>query len=104
MAQLRIPLDSTRFSKGMSWKEYMAQMGDTQKRTEENYNKATLSEDEKKFFAGVKCVKYGMMLADNWCGDVHSNSPLIARVVESVRSAELRGVLRDQKLGFTDWF
>ena len=104
MAQLRIPLDSTRFSKGMSWKEYMAQMGDTQKRTEENYNKATLTEDEKKFFAGVKGVKYVLMLAENWCGDVHRNSPLIARVVESIPGAELRVFLRDQNLDITDCF
>jgi len=104
MAQLRIPLDSTRFSKGMSWKEYMAQMGDTQKRTEENYNKATLTEDEKKFFAGVKGVKYVLMLAENWCGDVHRNSPLIARVIESIPGAELRVFLRDQNLDITDCF
>ena len=37
MAQLKIPLDSQRFSKGLTWKDYMAQMGDTKARTEENY-------------------------------------------------------------------
>src|SRR5213595_1527762 len=104
MAQLRIPLDSTRFSKGMTWKEYMGQMGDTQKRTEENYNKATLTEDEKKFFAGVKGVKYVLMLAENWCGDVHRNSPLIARVIESMPSCELRVFLRDANPDLRDAF
>jgi len=104
MAQLRIPLDSTRFSKGMTWKEYMAQMGDTQKRTEENYNKATLTEDEKKFFAGVKGVKYVLMLAENWCGDVHRNSPLIAHIVEAMPGAELRVFLRDQNADLRDTF
>jgi len=34
MAQLTVPVDSARFSKGMTWKDYMAQMGETQKRTE----------------------------------------------------------------------
>ena len=38
MAQLRIPMDDARFSKGLSWKDYMAQMGDTQARTESNYS------------------------------------------------------------------
>ena len=37
MAQLRIPLDAARFGKGLTWKDYMAQMGDTRGRTEENY-------------------------------------------------------------------
>ena len=33
MAQLKIPIDAQRFSKGLSWKDYMAQMGDTMART-----------------------------------------------------------------------
>jgi len=104
MAQLRIPLDATRFSKGMTWKEYMGQMGDTQARTSENYNKATLTDDERKFFSGVTDVKYVLMLAENWCGDVHRNSPLVARIVEAMPGAELRVFFRDQNLDLTDCF
>jgi thioredoxin family protein len=104
MAQLRIPLDSTRFSKGMTWKEYMAQMGDTRQRTEDNYNKATLSDDERKFFSSVTGVRHVLMLAENWCGDVHRNSPLVARIVEAIPGAELRVFLRDQNLDITDCF
>ena len=104
MATLQVPLDNARFSKGLSWKDYMAQMGDTQKRTEENYNRATLTDDEKKFFGGVKGVKYVMMLAENWCGDVHRNSPLVARIVEAIPGAELRVFLRDQNLDITDCY
>src|SRR6185503_15170843 len=96
MAQLKIPLDATRFSKGMTWKEYMAQMGDTQARTQENYNKATLTDEERKFFSGVTDVKYILMLAENWCGDVHRNSPLVARIAEAMPGAELRVFFRDQ--------
>ena len=40
MAQLRIPVDAQRFEKAMSWKDYVAQMGDTRARTEENYHNA----------------------------------------------------------------
>jgi len=104
MAQLQIPLDSARFSKGMTWKDYMAQMGDTQKRTEENYNRANLTDEEKKFFSDVKGVKYVLMLAENWCGDVHRNSPLIAKIIEAIPGAELRVFLRDQNLDITDCF
>ena len=104
MAQLTVPVDSARFSKGMTWNDYMAQMGETQKRTEDNYNKASLSADDKKFFSGVKGVKYVLMLAENWCGDVHRNSPLIARIVESIPGAELRVFLRDQNLDITDCY
>src|SRR5260370_404264 len=96
MAQLRIPLDAQRFSKGLSWKDYMAQMGDTRARTEDNYAKAALTAEEQKAFSGMSGVKYAMMLAENWGGDVHRNSPLIAHVCES-----LPGCQRPRAVGWT---
>ena len=102
MAQLTVPLDSQRFSKGMTWKDYMAQMGDTRERTEGNYAKSALTDDEKKFFGSVSGVRYVMMLAENWCGDVHRNSPLIAHICDAIPGAELRVFLRDQNADLRD--
>ena len=104
MAQLTIPLDAKRFATGLLWKDYMAQMGDTRARTEENYAKSVLTDDERKFFGGVKNVKYAVMLAENWCGDVHRNSPLLAHVCEAVPGCELRVFLRDQATDLRDTF
>src|SRR6266508_4621207 len=89
MGQLRIPLDAQRFATGMTWKDYMAQMGDTRARTEDNYAKSVLTEEERKFFSGVGQVKYALMLAENWCGDVHRNSPLLAHICEAMTDCEL---------------
>jgi hypothetical protein len=104
MAQLKIPLDTARFTTGLTWKDYMAQMADTKARTEENYQKSSLTPDERKFFSGVKNVKYVLMLAENWCGDVHRNSPLIANIVEAIPGCELRVFLRDQATDLRDTF
>jgi hypothetical protein len=104
MAQLRIPLDTKRFETGLTWKDYVAQMGDTRARTEDNYAKSVLTEEERKFFAGVTQVRYVLMLAENWCGDVHRNSPLVAHVVEAMPNAEMRVLFRDQNLDLTDCF
>ena len=104
MAQLKIPMDSQRFATGMTWKDYMAQMGDTRARTEDNYAKSVLTEEERKFFGGVNQVRYVVMLAENWCGDVHRNSPLVAHVCEAMQGAELRVFFRDQNLDLTDCF
>jgi hypothetical protein len=104
MAQLRIPLDAQRFGSGLTWKEYMAQMGDTRARTEANYDKAALTDEERKFFGAVDQVRYVLMLAENWCGDVHRNSPLIARITEAMPQCELRVFFRDQNLDLTDCF
>jgi len=104
MAQLRIPLDAARFAKGLTWKDYMAQMGDMRARTEDNYQKAALTDEERKFFGGVTQVRYILMLAENWCGDVHRNSPLIARIAEAMPNCDLRVFFRDQNLDLTDCF
>lgn len=104
MAQLRIPLDAKRFETGLTWKDYVAQMGDTRARTEDNSAKSVLTADERKFFSGVTQVRYVLMLAENWCGDVHRNSPLIAHLVEAMPNAEMRVFFRDQNLDLTDCF
>jgi hypothetical protein len=104
MAQLTIPLDAKRFATGLTWKDYVAQMGDMRARTEENYQKATLTEDERKFFGGLGQVRSMLMLAENWCGDVHRNSPMIARIVEAMPGTELRVFFRDQNPDLTDCF
>ncbi len=104
MAQLRIPLDAQRFATGMTWKDYVAQMGDTRARTEDNSAKSVLTEEERKFFSGISHVKYVMMLAENWCGDVHRNSPLIAHICDVIPNCELRVFLRDQNADLRDTF
>jgi hypothetical protein len=104
MAQLRIPLDAQRFSKGLNWKDYMAQMGDTKARTEQNYKASELTPDEKKFFGTINQVPYAMMLAENWCGDVHRNSPLIAHVCEAMQHCDLRVFFRDKETDLRDTF
>src|SRR5216684_8247102 len=102
MAQLTIPLDAKRFATGLTWKDYMAQMGDTRARTEQNYVNSKLTDEEQKFFGGVTGVKYVLMLAENWCGDVHRNSPLIAHICEAMPGCELRVFLRDQNADLRD--
>jgi hypothetical protein len=104
MAQLRIPLDVNRFATGLTWKDYMAQMGDTRARTEGNYAKSGLTDEEKKAFGALSGVRYAMMLAENWCGDVHRNSPLIAHVCDALPGCELRVFLRDKEADLRDTF
>ena len=104
MAQLVIPMDSKRFATGLTWKDYMAQMGDTRARTENNYAKSALTDDERKFFGSVTGVKYVIMLAENWCGDVHRNSPVLARICEAMPGCDLRVFFRDKNLDITDCY
>ena len=78
----------------------------TQARTEDNYGKTKLTDEERKFFSGSALgkVKYAVILAENWCGDVHRNSPLLAHVCEAMPNCELRVFFRDQNLDITDLY
>jgi Thioredoxin len=49
-------------------------------------------------------VRYALMLAENWCGDVHRNSPMLARIVEAMPHCELRVFFRDQNMDLTDLY
>jgi hypothetical protein len=104
MAQLRIPLDAQRFATGLTWKDYLAQMGDTRARTEEYSQRAVLTAEERTFFSGLGQVRYALMLAENWCGDVHRNAGLLAHIAEAMPNCELRVFFRDQNLDLTDTF
>jgi hypothetical protein len=104
MAQLRIPLDAQRFATGLTWKDYVAQMGDSRARTEDNHHKSALTEEERRFFGGIGQVRSILMFAENWCGDVHRNSPLIAHIAEAMPNCELRVFFRDKHLDLMDCF
>jgi uncharacterized protein YdaT len=101
---LKIPLDAQRFAKGMTWKDYLAQMGDTKARPEENSHHAALTEDERRFFSSIRQARHALMLAENWCGDVHRNSPMLARIVEAMPNCDLRVFFRDENLDLADAF
>lgn len=104
MAQLNIPLDMQRFATGMTWQDYLAQMGNTRARTADNYQKAALTDTEQNFFSGLNQVRFGLMLAENWCGDVHRNSPMLARICEALPQCELRVLFRDKNSDLTDLY
>jgi len=104
MAQVKIPIDAQRFATGLTWKDYLAQMGDTRARTEENYQRASVTDEERKFFSGLGQVRYALMLAENWCGDVHRNSPMLARIAEAMPGCDLRVFFRDQNADLRDAF
>src|SRR5438552_7832779 len=82
----------------------MTQSAHTRARTAENYAKSALTEEERKFFSGIGQARYVLMLAENWCGDVHRNSPLIAHICEAMPNCELRVFLRDQEPDLRDTF
>ena len=104
MTQLQIPLDEKLFKTGLSWADYMAKMGDNRARTAENYGKCALTDEERAFFGGLNQTPYGLMIAEAWCGDVHRNSPMLARIAEAIPGFELRVLARDEHAELSNCF
>ena len=104
MAQIQLPLDEKRFKSGLLWPEYLAQMGDNRARTEQFYQQCALTDEERSFFSKLTQPRYGLMVAEAWCGDVHRNSPMIARIAEALPNFEMRVLQRDKNLDLTDCF
>ena len=65
-----------------------------------NYQKSALTEDERKFFSGVKNVRYVIMLAENWCAVTSTGTRRSSRTSSNDPNAELRVFLRDQARTF----
>lgn len=104
MTQLQIPLDQKRWDKGLSWADYLAQMGDHRARTAENYEKCALTAEERAFFSSLHQTPYGLMIAEAWCGDVHRNSPMLARIAEAIPGFQLRVLARDEHSDLSNCF
>lgn len=92
-----------RFEQGMTYAEYKAQMTRNRERLEETERTLVLPTEDVQFFAQLPEPLNVLVLAEDWCGDVINNVPVLARLAESGR-LNLRFFLRDQNLDIMDQY
>jgi hypothetical protein len=88
-----------RFSKGITYDQWMEQIDRNQARFQENYDEFTLSEDDARAFKALvekaegpaKCLALG----EPWCPDVFRGLPVMAHIAEA-SGMDLRIFFRDQ--------
>jgi hypothetical protein len=89
-------IDRARFDKGLTYDAYKEQMTRNRDRLEENERKVDLStEDVAAFRALPRPVKV-VVLAEDWCGDVIANLPVLGRLSKESGKLDVRIFLRDQ--------
>lgn len=93
-----------RFEQGMTYEAYKAQMTRNRERLEENERTLALAEDEIAFFAELPQRLNVLVLAEDWCGDVINNLPVLGRLAEASGKLNLRIFLRDQNLDLMDQY
>lgn len=93
-----------RFGQGMGYIDYKEQMTRNRDRLEENEGSVRLDPDDLAFFAGLPQPLNVLVLAEDWCGDVIANLPVLARLAEESGRLNLGIFLRDQNLDLMDQY
>lgn len=88
------------FEAGMTYDQYKAQMTRNREQFDQNEKDLQLSSDDALAFKSLPQRLNVLALAEDWCGDVIANLPIVGRVAEASQGKlNLRVLLRDQQPG-----
>lgn len=90
------------FDAGMTYAAYKAQMTRNREQFEQNEKDVHLSSEDTQALTGLPKQLNVLALAEDWCGDVIANLPIVGRLADaSGGKLNLRILLRDQQPGET---
>jgi hypothetical protein len=88
------------FEKGMTYDAYKAQMTRNREQVEQNEKDLQLTPEDVKAFRDLPQTVNVLALAEDWCGDVIANLPILGKIAaESNGKLNVRILLRDQEPG-----
>ncbi|HEV2249814.1 MAG TPA: thioredoxin family protein [Candidatus Limnocylindria bacterium] len=89
-------IDRTRFATGLTYDQYKEQMTRNRDRVEANEARVEIDREDLEAFRALKGPIHVLALAEDWCGDVIANLPVIGKLARESGSLDLRIFLRDQ--------
>lgn len=93
-----------RFEQGMTYDEYKAQMTRNQERFAANERRLVLDPADLAPFKQLPQALNVLVLAEDWCGDVIDNLPILGHIAAESGKLNLRVFLRDQNLDIMDQY
>ena len=84
------------FEQGMTYDAYKAQMTRNQERFAANEQKIKFEPADLEAFKKLPKPLKVLAIAEDWCGDVIANLPILGRLAQESGKLDLRVVLRDQ--------
>jgi hypothetical protein len=87
-----------RFARGLTYDGYKAAMTRNRERVEDNEKKVVLDADTVRFFKALPQPINVVVLAEDWCGDVIANLPVLGTLAKTVGTLDVRIFYRDQNL------
>lgn len=89
-------MDRTRFAKGLTYDGYKAQMTRNLDRVEANEARLQFTPEDLAALRSLKGPIHVMALAEDWCGDVIANLPVLGKLAREAGTLDVRVFLRDQ--------
>jgi hypothetical protein len=91
-------LDRARWDKGLTYDAFKAAMTRNQERFAQNEDRVALDPETVRTFKALPQGLRVLVLAEDWCGDVVANLPVLGRLAKEVPSLDVRVFYRDQNL------
>ena len=89
-------IDGARFATGLTYDEYKAQMTRNRDRVDANEARVTIDPEDLEAFRSINGPVHVLALAEDWCGDVIANLPVLGVLAREAGTLDLRIFLRDQ--------
>jgi len=93
-----------RFNSGLTYDEYKAQMNRNREEFTANERRVAIKPEDLAAFRGLPRPLHVLVLAEDWCGDVVANLPILGRLATESDKLDLRVFLRDQNLDIMDQY
>lgn len=93
-----------RFEQGLTYEGFKARMTRNQERFADTERAVDLAEDDVAVFRRLPRPLNVLVLAEDWCGDVVDNLPVLGRLAESSGKLNVRVFLRDENLDLMEQY
>ena len=91
-----------RFDTGLTYDQYKSAMSRNRDRAEENERRVVLDAQATRFFGSLPKPLNVVVLAEDWCGDVIANLPVLGRLAQAAPKLKVRIFYRDQNPDLTE--
>src|SRR5258708_22003902 len=89
-------IDRARFATGLTYQGFKDQMTRNRDRVDANEARATFDQADLDAFRSLNGPIHVLALAEDWCGDVVANLPVLGKLAQETGTLDVRVFLRDQ--------
>lgn len=93
-----------RFAQGLTYDDFKNRLTKNRERYLANEQQVPLEPEDSTFFQGLGRPVHVLVLAEEWCGDVIGNLPILGRIAEVSGWLDLRIFLRDENADLMDQY